>query len=130
MSAEARLGISLRVTGLSDEYEVDEAITITGTPAEIFQGHAVIGTTVASLDLGTIAPADVLGILIVAVVGSVGVLVNDVGTGSPSTTAGNILLGTGEFTYLNLAGGLTEDYTIRIKGSVATSAIKYFVIGG
>jgi hypothetical protein len=129
MAAEARIGIFVQITGLSDEYDFNEAITISGVPAEVFKGHAKIGTAACDFDLGTIAPADALGAVIVATTGDVGILVNDVGTGTPSTSAGNQVLKTGEFTYVNLAGGLTAAYTIRLKGSVTGSAIKYLVFG-
>jgi len=130
MSAEARTGIFVQITGLNDEYHFNEAVTVDGTPAEVFEGHAIIGSSACDLDLGTIAPADVLGAVIVATTGDVGFLVNvAIGTGSPSTSAGNQVLKTGEFAYINVAGGLTAAYAIRLKGSITTSAVKYLIFG-
>lgn len=129
MAGVASLKILLEVTGLDKEYSFPIASTLVGVPAEVFEGYAVLGAATSSLDLGTIAVTDLLGVAIVAVVGNVGILVNDVGTGTPSATAGNQVLKTSEGCFIDVAGGLTAAYTIRLTGSAATTAIRYICIG-
>lgn len=130
MAAVAKLRIKLDIEGLDEDYNFDsDTLTLVGTPAEVFKGKAIIGSATVSLDFGTIAVTDVLGVAIYAIVGNVGILVNDVGTGTPSVTAGNIILKTGEACYINLASGLTAAYTIRLTGSATTTAIRYLVFG-
>jgi len=98
-------------------------------PEEVFYGYQILGTSAANLDLGAIAVTKIRGIMIKAIIGTVGVLVNDVGTGTPSATAGNIVIPINGCTYIPIAGGLTPAYTIRVIGSSATTAIEYLIYG-
>lgn len=137
MTAAATISIRIEVSGLatSDE-ELTTSFTHDVTPAEIFHGYAVIGSSAANLDLGNITDTDLIGVLLIAKgtadTDYVGLLIDDAGTGTPSTAAGNITLNAGEAIYLNFGGstqGLTSGKYIRIKGSAATTAIEYFCFG-
>lgn len=130
MAATATIRANIELDGLGvglDSMSVRFQDTI--APEELFKGYQVIGTTVANLDFGGIAVTKVRGVMIRAIIGTVGILVNDVGTGTPVATAGNIVIPINGFAYIPIAGGLTAAYTIRIVGSSATTAIEYFIYG-
>lgn len=130
MAATATIRCNIEVDGLgvgADSMNVRYQDTT--APEEMFKGYMVIGTTTTNLDLGGIDDQDIRGVLIKAVGDAVGVLVNDVGTGTPSTSVGNMLIPENGFTYIPFAGGLTDAYYIRMKGAAADAAIEYFVYG-
>lgn len=133
MSATAKISLKVEVEGIGEDYILANKFTNDVTPAEVFRGYAVIGTTTANLDLGNIAVTDLTGVLLTckgtADTDYVGILPNDVGTGTPSTSAGNMVLNAGESVYLNFYGGLTTAYVIRLKGAASTTAIEYICFG-
>lgn len=133
MTATAKVAIKVIVKGLGSDCELAVSSTNSVTPEEVYKGYAVIGSTACNLDLGTIEDTDLTGVLIIAKgtadTDFVGILPNDNGEGTPSTTVGNIVLNAGEFTYLNFYGGLTDEYVIRLKGSASTTAIEYILFG-
>ena len=129
MAATAISRVSVEVDGLGTGVQKLSCRYSATAPEEVFQGYQVIGTTVANLDLGGIAVTKIRGVMIRAIGGTVGVLVNDVGTGTPSATVGNIMIPANGCAFLPIGGGLTTAYTIRIIGSAAAAAIEYIVYG-
>lgn len=137
MAVEAKITLRVEVSGLgSQDIDLSHSFTHNATPAEIFHGYAVIGANTVNLDLGNITDTDLLGVLFIAKgtadTDYVGILVNDVGTGTPATDAGNITLNAGEAVYLNFGGstkGLTSAYEIRLTGLAATTSIEYIAFG-
>lgn len=130
MAATATIRVNIEVDGLGVGMDsMSVRFQDTTAPQETFKGYQVIGTTTANLDLGGIAAVDVRGVLIKAIGDKVGVLVNDIGTGTPSTTAGNQIIPENGVSYITLTGGLTTAYYIRIKGAAADAAVEYFVYG-
>ena len=138
MAATVKVRLSVEIEGLDsdDQANLSRAFTHDVTPEEYFKGRDIIGSTAANLDLGAIDDTDLTGVLIIARgtadTDYVGILVDDDGTGTPSTVAGNLTLNAGEAVYLNFGGstgGLTNGKYIRVKGSAATTAITYFVFG-
>ena len=130
MAGTAIVRVSLETDGLgSGSKNLSCRYAETVAPEEVFYGYQVIGTTVANLDLGGIAVTKIRGVMMRAIGGTIGVLVNDVGTGTPVATAGNIVIPANGCAYIPIGGGLTTAYTIRVVGSAAASAIEYLVYG-
>lgn len=132
MPAQCDIDITVKITGLGVSIEVPIGFTTATIPAESAGPiYSVIGTSVQDLDLADIAADKLLGVLIIARVDSVGILITADGTGTPSTTANNILLDgdNNEATYLNFASGLNASGSIRIIGDAATAAIEYYIFG-
>jgi len=131
MAATAVVTLKVEVSGLGVTTNLPIEFTHSVTPEEIFHGYAVIGSTAADLDLGTIAPEDVLGILIIARVDATSIQVSTDGTGTPASGVDITIEGdNNESTYLNFTDGLTNtNGSIRVKGDAATAAIEYFIFG-
>ena len=129
MAATAITKVSVEIDGLGSGVQKLSCRYSATAPEEMFYNYQVIGTSAASLDLGGIAATKVRGVMMRAVGGTIGVLVNDVGTGTPSATAGNIMIPSGASAFIPIGGGLTTAYTIRVIGSAAAVAIEYLVYG-
>lgn len=137
MAATATITMKVKLADLTtNDEELSVSFVHDVTPEEIFHGYTVIGSSAANLDLGGIEETDLLGVLLIAKgttdTDYVGLLIDDDGTGTPSTAAGNLTLNAGEAVYFNFGGstqGLTNAKYIRIKGSAATTAIEYFAFG-
>lgn len=131
--AEAKVTLSVEVTGLGSDTNLTTKFTHSVTPEEVYKGYAVIGSTACNLDLGTVDVEEISGILIIAKgtkdTDYVGILVNDDGTGTPATDDGNEVLNPPEACYINLYGGLDASKVIRLKGAASTTAIEYLVFG-
>ena len=127
MAVEVSIEMELKITGLgTGDTVVKKKATIDGTTTEEKSGphNVIIGNSADNLELGHILDTDLLGILIIAEVGDVGVLIDDDGTGVPVTdAAGNLVADEGEPLWLPLPNGLTSGKYIRIIGSSATAAI-------
>lgn len=129
MAATAISRVSVEVDGLGTGVQKLSCRYSASAPEEAFYGYQILGTAAANLDLGGIAVTKIRGVMIRAITGTVGVLVNDVGTGTPSATAGNIMIPIGGCAFLPIGGGLTAAYTIRVIGSSSTTAIEYLIYG-
>jgi len=131
MAAEATVTLKVEVSGLGVTSNLPIEFTHSVAPEEVFHGYAVIGNTAKDLDLGTIAPEDVLGILIIARVDATSIQVSTDGTGTPASGVDITIEGdSNESTYLNFTDGLTDtNGSIRVKGDAATAAIEYYIFG-
>jgi len=130
MAAEVSIEMELKITGLgTGDTVAKKKVTLDSTPEAKSGPHAVIiGNSADNLELGHIVDTDLLGVLIIAISGDVGILVNDDGSGTPSVTAGNIIVEEGEPVWIPLPGGLTSGHYIRMLGSTATAAIEYYLV--
>jgi len=130
MASTAVVNLKVEVSGLGISTNLPIEFTHSVAPAEVLgPSYAVIGSTADTLELGHIAPADVLGILIIARVDTVGIIVSADCSETPSTTVDNILLDgdNNESVFLSFAGGLNASGGIRVKGDETTAAIEYFI---
>ena len=128
MAVEVRIEMELKITGLgTSDSVVKIKADVDGTTVEekLFDHYAIIGSSAVNLDLGYVEETDLLGVLIIAKVGNIGILVDDDGTGTPSATAGNMVINTGEPVFIPLPGGLTNSKYIRLLGSTSTAAIEF-----
>lgn len=130
MAAEASIEMELKITGLgTGDTVVKKKATLDTAPEAKSGPHTVIiGNSADNLELGHIVETDLLGVLIIAISDDIGILVDDDGTGTPSVTAGNIVVEEGEPVWIPLPGGLTDGNYIRLLGSAATAAIEYFLV--
>jgi len=132
MSATAIVTLKVEVSGLGITTNLPIEFTHSVTPEEVIGPcYAVIGNTAQDLDLGPIAPKDVLGVLIIARVDGVSIQISTDGTGTPASGVDITIEGdNNESVYLNFTDGLTDtNGSIRIKGDAATASIEYFVFG-
>lgn len=131
MAASAKITIKVEVSGLGVTTNLPIEFTHSVTPEEVFHGYAVIGSSAANLNLGSIAPEDVLGVLIIARVDGTSIQISTDGSGTPASGVDITIEGdNNESTYLNFTDGLTDtNGSIRVKGDAATAAIEYYVFG-
>ncbi len=132
MAAEVTIEMELKITGLGTSdtvVKVKSAVDGTTIEEKLGPHYAIIGNSALNLDLGYIEETDLLGVLIIAKAGNIGILVDDDGTGTPSATAGNMVINTGEPVFIPLPGGLTNGQYIRLLGSTSTTAIEYHLFG-
>ena len=132
MAATAVVQIKVEISGLGVTTNLPIEFTHSVVPEEVIGPcYAVIGSTVQDLDLGPIAPEDVLGILIIARADATSIKVSTDGTGTPASGVDITIEGdSNESTYLNFTDGLTDtNGTIRVKGDASTAAIEYFIFG-
>ena len=130
MAVEVSIEMELKITGLGTSdtvVKVKSAVDGTTTEEKLGPHYAIIGNSATNLDLGYIEETDLLGALIIAKVGNVGILIDDDGTGTPSATVGNMVINTGEPVFIPLPGGLTDTKYIRLLGSSSTAAIEYIL---
>ena len=131
MAAEAKITLRADLSGLGIDSNLFIKFTHSGTPTDtVGPIYTVVGNSAMNLDLGGIGDTELLGVLIIARSDTIGILINDDGTGSPNTSTGNIVINgdNNEAVYLNLAG-LTSSQYIRLLGDAATAAIEYIAWG-
>lgn len=132
MAATAVVTLKVEVSGLGTTTSLPIEFTHSVTPEEVIGPcYAVIGSSATDLDLGPIAPEDLLGVLIIARVDATSIQVSTDGTGTPASGVDITIEGdNNESVYLNFTDGITDtNGTIRVKGDAATAAIEYFVFG-
>ena len=130
MTATAKVELKATVSGLGVNTSLPIEFTHSVTPEEVIGPcYAVIGSSATDLDLGHIAPEDLLGVLIIARVDTVAIKISTDGTGTPAEGVDMSIDGDNdEAVYLNFTDGITDtNGTIRVKGDAATAAIEYFV---
>ena len=132
MAATAVVSLKVEVSGLGTVTNLPIEFTHS-VPVEEVIGptYAVIGNSAQNLELGKIAPEDVLGVLIIARVGKTSILISADGTGTPASGVDITIEGdNNESVYLNFTEGLTDtNGDIRVIGDAADAAIEYFIFG-
>lgn len=132
MAATATVTIKVEVAGLGTTNNLPIEFIHSVTPEEVVGPvYAVIGNTAQDLNLGPIAPEDILGVLIIARVDGTSIQISTDGTGTPASGVDMTIEGdSNESVYLNFTDGITDtNGSIRVKGDAATASIEYFVFG-
>ena len=131
MAGVATLAISLKVTGIGDTIDVANSQTLT-VPVEVQKGYVVVAaattTAIQLFDFITaIALAKIYGVYIKAEVGTIYIGVDTAGTGTITSTTADLVLNTGEATYIpvNPAG----NRGMIIDAAAITDAFSYVILG-
>lgn len=128
--AQVDVDLELEISGIGITSQLPIEFTHSVTPEEkVGPTYAVIGNSATDLDLGDIAPEDVMGILIIARSDKTSIQISKDGTGTPDTDDITIEGDNNESVYLNFTDGLNSSGSIRVKGDAATAAIEYMVVG-
>lgn len=130
--ASVKVTLKTEMSGLGTSPSLQIEFTHSVTPEEyIGPTYAVIGSTAQDLDLGSILPEDILGVLIIARVDTIAIQISTDGTGTPAEGVDISINGdNSEAVYLNFTDGITDtNGSIRVKGDAATAAIEYYVFG-
>ena len=131
MAGEAILKTNLKVTGLGNDVEFDNTVTLT-VPVEVQSGYTVVATaTTTALQLfdmvDHIALAKMYGVYLKSEVGTIYISVDTAGTGTITSSTADLVLNVGESCYLpvNPSGNLG----MVIDASAVTDAFTWLILG-
>lgn len=131
MAGQAVLKTNLKVTGLGNDVEMDNTVTLT-VPVEVQQGYTVVATaTTTAIQLfdmiDHIALAKMYGVYLKAEVGTIYITVDTAGTGTITSTTADLVLNVGEDTYIpvNPSGNLG----MIIDAAATTDAVSWLILG-
>ncbi len=131
MAGTAVLKTNLKITGLGNDVEYDNTVTLT-VPVEIQSGYTVVATaTTTAIQLfdmvDHIALAKMYGVYLKAEVGTIYITPDTAGTGTITSTTADLVLNVGESCYLpvNPAGNLG----MIIDAAAVTDAVSWLILG-
>ena len=131
MAGAATLTTNLKVTGIGNDLEFDNTVTLT-VPIEVQSGYTVVATaTTTAIQLfdmvDHIALAKIYGVLLKAEVGTIYITVDTAGTGTITSSTADLLLNVGESCYIpvNPSGNLG----MVIDASAVTDAFSWAILG-
>ena len=131
MAGTAVLKTNLKVTGLGNDVEVDNTVTLT-VPVEFQDGYTVITTaTTTAIQLfdivDHIALAKIFGVYLKAEVGTIFIKADTSGTGTINSTTADFVLNVGESCYIpvNPDGNLG----MVIDAAAVTDAVSWLILG-
>jgi hypothetical protein len=131
MAGVANLAINLKVTGIGNDIEVSnyQALTV---PVEAISGYTVVATaTTTAIQLfdfiTAIALAKIYGVYLKAVVGTIYIGVDTAGTGTITATTADLVLNTGEATYIPVNPG--GNLGMIIDAAAITDAVQWVILG-
>ncbi len=131
MAGIATLAVRMTVTGIGDDIQVSSTKVLT-VPVEAQKGYVVVETaTTTAIQLfdfvTAIALAKIYGVYIKAEVGTIYLGIDTSGTGTITSSTADLILNTGEATYLpiNPDGNLG----LIIDAAAITDAFSYIILG-
>lgn len=131
MAGAAVLKTNLKVTGLGNDIEFDNTVTLT-VPVEVQSGYTVVATaTTTAIQLfdmiDHIALAKMYGVYLKAEVGTIYITVDTAGTTSITSTTADLALNVGESCYIpvNPSGNLG----MVIDAAAVTDAFSWGILG-
>lgn len=131
MAGAAVLKTNLKVTGLGNDVEMDNTVTLT-VPVEVQQGYTIVATaTTTAIQLfdiiDHIALAKMYGVYLKAEVGTIYITVDTAGTGTITSATADLVLNVGESCYIpvNPSGNLG----MVIDAAAVTDAVSWLILG-
>lgn len=129
MAAELTVNSLFEVSGLYSGKEIKPArFTSATTPAEIFKGTPVTGTTATTLDLGDIAAGSGFSLYLEALTGNFYIKLGAT-SGTPASTDSHLYLEEGGHTAIPINPDATAMPGIRFVGDDASSQLLYILVG-
>lgn len=131
MAGSAKLTISLNVSGLGEEINIEETKTLT-VPVEHQEGYTIVATAqVTAIQLFDmvehIALAKIYGVFIKAEVGTIYIMPDTAGVGTFLSTDAVFTLNAGEPTWFPI--NPTGNLGFKIDASAATDAFSWLILG-
>jgi len=131
MAGVAILKTNIKVTGIGNDIEFDNTVTLT-VPVEVQSGYTVVATaTTTAIQLfdmiDHIALAKIYGVYLKAEVGTIFITVDTAGTGTITSSTADLVLNVGESTYVpvNPSGNLG----MIIDAAAVTDAFTWMILG-
>ncbi len=131
MAGVAVLKTNLKITGLGNDVEMDNTVTLT-VPVEVQSGYTVVATaTTTAIQLfdmvDHIALAKMYGIYLKSEVGTIYITIDTSGTGTLTSSTADLILKVGESCYIpvNPSGNLG----MVIDASAVTDAVSWLILG-
>ncbi len=131
MAGAAVLKTNIKVTGIGNDVEMDNTVTLT-VPVEVQSGYTIVETaTTTAIQLfdmvDHIALAKIYGVYLKAEVGTIFITVDTTGTTSIDSTTADLVLNVGESTYIpvNPDGNLG----MVIDAAAVTDAFTWLILG-
>lgn len=131
MAGVAVLKTNLKVTGLGNDKEMDNTVTLT-VPVEVQQGYTIVATaTTTAIQLfdmiDHIALAKMYGVYIKSEIGTIYYSVDTAGTGTITSTTADMVLNVGEsnFVSINPSGNLG----MVVDAAAITDAFSWMILG-
>ena len=131
MAGAAVLKTNLKVTGLGNDVEFDNTVTLT-VPVEIQTGYTVVETaTTTAIQLfdmiDHIALAKMYGVYLKAEVGTIYIVVDTTGTSTLTSTTADLVLNVGESCYIPVNPG--GNLGMVIDAAAVTDAVSWLILG-
>ena len=131
MTGAAVLKTNLKVTGLGNDVEFDNTVTLT-VPVEIQTGYTVVETaTTTAIQLfdmiDHIALAKMYGVYLKAEVGTIYIVVDTTGTSTLTSTTADLVLNVGESCYVPVNPG--GNLGMVIDAAAVTDAVSWLILG-
>ncbi len=131
MAGVAVLKTNLKITGLGNDVEMDNTVTLT-VPVEVQSGYTVVATaTTTAIQLfdmvDHIVLAKMYGIYLKSEVGTIYITIDTSGTGTLTSSTADLILNVGESCYIpvNPSGNLG----MVIDASAVTDAVSWLILG-
>jgi hypothetical protein len=131
MAGAAVLKTNLKVTGIGNEIEMDNTVTLT-VPVEVQAGYTIVATaTTTAIQLfdmiDHIALAKIYGVYLKAEVGTIYVSVDTAGTGTLTSSTADLVLNESESCYIPVNPG--GNLGMVIDAAAVTDAFSWLILG-
>lgn len=131
MAGAAVLRTNLKVTGLGNDVEMDNTVTLT-VPVEVQQGFTVVATaTTTAIQLfdmvDHIALAKIYGTYLKAEVGTIFISVDTAGTGTITASTADLVLNVGESCYIPVNPG--GNLGMVVDAAAITDSFSWMILG-